>query len=198
MAALLIWVMTHEIISSKRSVANDYFLFIDWDPTIFLMLSVSRKLCPGDIVKKNKSQRKGCWMPSSETNQTLWQQKASSSHLPSCPLHHPMLQYSFFHLWFASPMVGVNQCCTALSFVHGFHAAGRVSRISREKQVTVCGTDDRKTWPCQVIQPLSELAQLGGADHPVAGLGTGICRLCYPQLGGSLTPWAAPLATFAL
>lgn len=52
-AALLIWVMTHEIISSKRSVANDYFLLIDWNPIIFLMLSVCRKLCPSDTTKNN-------------------------------------------------------------------------------------------------------------------------------------------------
>lgn len=51
-AALLIWVMTHEIISSKRSEANDYFLLIDWNPIIFLMLSIYRKLCPSDT-KKN-------------------------------------------------------------------------------------------------------------------------------------------------
>lgn len=34
--------------------------------------------------------------------------------------------------------------------------------------------------------------------HPIASVGTGNCRLCYPRLGGSLTPWAAPLATFPL
>lgn len=152
-AALLIWVMTHKIISSKRSVVNDYFFFIDQNPIIFSMQSVSRKMCPSDVVKKTNPKVEGCWRSSTETDQTIWQRKHPLLTFIPAPYTTLLSSMHFPPLFCFSYGREFSQYCSSLSFISlsasGLHAASQFSRaLLKCEELPVFGTHDRKTKTC--------------------------------------------------
>lgn len=150
-AALLIWVMTHEIISSKRSVANDYFLLIDWNPIIFLMLLVSRKLCPSGTKKNYTESQIGGMLntfhwdkPNCLATQNIILSLSILSLAPTCALIH------LFHLFrFCCGRSSVRSCpsLSGIFFsVSSLHVANQFSSSPGEKQgLSVLEIDDGKT-----------------------------------------------------